>query len=56
MQNHRYDSKEDESIVKNECTLRVTHIERRDAEDDAPFFVGEARNIALNCVAISKTL
>jgi len=35
-------------MVKKECTLRVTHIERREADEAADFFPWEARKIALN--------
>ena len=37
-----------DSMFKNECTRRVTHMERSDDEDVAPFFPGDARKMALN--------
>jgi hypothetical protein len=40
--------KDDDSMVKNEWTLRETHMERSEADDEAPFFVGEARKMAFN--------
>lgn len=39
---------EQDSMVKKECTRLVTHMERRDADDAAPFFPGDARKMALN--------
>jgi hypothetical protein len=39
---------EEESMVKKEWTRLVTHMDKSEADEEAPFLPGEARKIALN--------
>lgn len=39
---------EDASIVRNDWTLLVTHIESKEAEEEVPVVTVDARKIALN--------